>query len=110
MTVKLLTEQHMASKLNMSLDRLILSQHLSKCSVVGNHMLRLICWVLSLENLVLRVCDQVWLNQACMNIIDFQKEKNQGANMGLNARKPVFGVSEKRDSNQSPQLQRLARK
>ena len=30
--------------------------------------------------------------------------------MGLVARKPVFGVSTKRDSNQSPHLQRLARK
>ena len=28
--------------------------------------------------------------------------------MGLEAPKPVFGVSEKQDSNQSPQLQRLA--
>ena len=30
--------------------------------------------------------------------------------MGLHATKPVFRVSEKRDSNQSPQLQRLPRK
>ena len=29
---------------------------------------------------------------------------------GLNATKPVFGVSKKRDLNQPPQLQRLARK
>ena len=30
--------------------------------------------------------------------------------MGLDATKPVFGFPKKRDSNQSPQLQRLARK
>ena len=30
--------------------------------------------------------------------------------MGLNATKPVLGVSHKRDSNQAPKQQRLARK
>ena len=46
----------------------------------------------------------------------FKKKINQGsAGQGLIGpslvtRKPVFGVSTKRDSNQSPQLQRLARK